>query len=150
MKKIILILSTFIAFSLITKQSFAQVKDILGTWKTIDDATKDAKSYVKIFKATNGMYYGRIMKLLKDPEDMLCTACVGKKKNKKIVGMIIITKMKVVGKGLGSGKIMDPKNGKYYYCTINLDENDKDKLNVRGSLGSFGLIGRTQVWHRVK
>jgi len=150
MKRTILILSVFISFSLLANKASAQIEGIVGMWKTIDDDTGDAKSYVKIFKATNGMYYGKVTKLLTEPQDKKCTACVGKKKNKKIVGMIVITKMKIKGKGLAGGKIMDPGNGKYYYCTINLDENNKDRLNVRGSLGSFGLLGRTQVWHRLK
>ena len=51
-------------------------------WKTVDDETGDALSYVKIFKY-NDYYYGKVKKLLKEPEDKICDACVGKKKGKK-------------------------------------------------------------------
>jgi uncharacterized protein (DUF2147 family) len=130
-------------------QSIAQVDKIVGVWKTIDDATGDAKSHVKIFKATNGLYYGKVIKLLKDPADKKCTACTGDLKNKPIVGMLIVTKMKPDGDELGDGKIMDPANGKYYYCSMALDEDDKNKLEVRGSLDSWGIAGRSQTWYRV-
>ena len=45
------------------------------------------------------------------------------------------------------GHIYDPKNGKEYKCTISLK--DKNTINVRGFIG-ISLIGRTDVWTRVK
>ncbi|MEA2041783.1 MAG: DUF2147 domain-containing protein [Bacteroidota bacterium] len=142
---LLLIASVFVFF---TYESTAQVSQMVGTWKTIDDETGDAKSYVKIFKATNGMYYGKITKLLQEPADKKCTECKGKYKNAPIVGMLIIQKMKVDGDELDDGTIMDPGNGKTYNCSIELDGNDK--LDVRGSLDSWGIAGRTQTWHRLK
>ncbi|MCP4178697.1 MAG: DUF2147 domain-containing protein [bacterium] len=131
-----------------TVKSYSQVDKIIGKWKSIDDETKEEKSYVKIFKATNGMYYGKITKLLKDPPDSKCTECTGNKKNKPIVGMVIISKMEKDGDKLSGGKIMDPKNGKYYSCKIWLDENNKNILHVRGSV-MWGAVGRTQKWIRI-
>jgi uncharacterized protein (DUF2147 family) len=122
---------------------------MIGTWKTIDDETGDAKSHVKIFKATNGLYYGKVIKLLKEPADKKCTKCTGSLKDQPIVGMLVITKMQVDGDELTDGKIMDPNNGKYYHCTLTLDEKDKNKLAVRGSLDSWGIAGRNQTWYRV-
>lgn len=45
------------------------------------------------------------------------------------------------------GHIYDPKTGKEYKCTITAK--DKNTLNVRGFIG-FSMIGRTDVWTRVK
>jgi uncharacterized protein (DUF2147 family) len=45
------------------------------------------------------------------------------------------------------GTICDPENGKIYTCSIWLDEENKDRLHVRGYVGPFF---RTQTWIRVK
>jgi uncharacterized protein (DUF2147 family) len=45
------------------------------------------------------------------------------------------------------GKILDPKNGKLYKCSITLD--GADKLKIRGYIG-VSMFGRTQYWQRVK
>lgn len=138
----------FVAFAGQQKAE-AQVSKLLGVWKTIDDETGKAKSHVKIFKATNGYYYGRIVKLIGQPEDTKCTKCTGKNKNKPIVGMLIITRMEADGDELEGGKILDPGNGEKYYCSISLDDEDSDKLIVRGSLDSWGIAGRSQTWIRL-
>ncbi|MPN07014.1 hypothetical protein SDC9_154273 [bioreactor metagenome] len=62
-----------------------------------------------------------------------------------IVGLKIITDMKVDGKKISGGSILDPATGKIYSCTISFDQ-DKGKLKVRGSLDKSGIIGRTQYW----
>lgn len=145
MKKILLSLVLVLTVSIIAN---AQATKMIGKWKTIDDKDGSAKSIVYIFKATNGMYYGKIEKLFKDPEK-LCTACEGTNKNKPIVGLLIINNMVEEDGKLTGGTIMDPKNGKVYKCNIS-QEGDADKLNVRGSMDRGGLIGRTQTWVRVK
>jgi len=45
------------------------------------------------------------------------------------------------------GKIYDPENGKDYRCKMTLTS--PDVLRVRGFIG-ISLIGRTEVWTRVK
>jgi len=150
-KSSIALVLLFVAFSFLHLESKAQVKDIVGLWKTIDDETGEAKSYIKIYQDnSNGLYYGKIVKLLTKPATTLCTECKGNKKNKKVLGMIVVTKMEVDGDGLDDGKILDPNNGKSYYCSMELDEDNKDKLIVRGSVDTWGLAGRSQTWHRVK
>ncbi|MEI8085279.1 MAG: DUF2147 domain-containing protein [Paludibacter sp.] len=134
-----------IAFSL---TGFAQANKIVGKWKTIDDKDGSTKSIVLVFKATNGKYYGKIEKLFKDPEK-LCTECEGANKNQPILGMMIINNLEEKDGKLTGGTILDPKNGKVYKCNISL-ESDADKLNVRGSLDKFGLVGRSQTWIRSK
>lgn len=127
---------------------FAQVDQIVGRWKTIDDDGKTAKSIVHIFKATNGKYYGKIEKLFANP-DKLCTECEGSNKNKPVVGMMIINGMVENEGALTGGTILDPNNGKVYHCNISFDKNS-GKLSVRGSLDKKGWIGRSQFWLKEK
>ena len=48
---------------LITSALSAQKSSPLGLWKTIDDETKEAKSYMELYEK-NGKVYGKITKLL--------------------------------------------------------------------------------------
>lgn len=126
--------------------SYAQSGDIVGKWTTIDDASKEAKSIVEIFKGKDGKYYGKIAKLLQKPENENCIHCKDDRKNKPLVGLEIIRGLKKDGGEFTGGTITDPKTGKTYKCTITRDGN---QLNVRGYVG-FSLIGRTQVWTAAK
>lgn len=146
--KIIFVLALFLSFTLLNNQAKAQADKMVGMWKTIDDETKEEKSYVKIYKAKNGFYYGKVTKLLKDEQDKKCEECKGPLKDKPIVGMVILIKMKADGDKLEDGKILDPGNGKFYHCTMSLES--QDKLKVRGSLDGWGIAGRTQYWYRLK
>lgn len=123
--------------------SMAQ-SDIIGTWKTIDDETGKEKSIVKIFKATNGKYYGKIISL-KDPKKKngVCDKCTGDKKNKPLIGMLIIEGLKKDGKEFSGGTITNPSDGKVYTCTIWREGNT---LKVRGYIGWFY---KTQTWIKV-
>lgn len=145
MKKLLFTFALLIALSI---SGFAQVDKIVGKWKTIDDKDGSTKSIVYIFKATNGRFYGKIEKLMKDPEK-LCTECGGTNKNQPILGMMIINNLVEKEGSLTGGTILDPKNGKVYKCNISLNKGT-DNLNVRGSLDSGGWIGRSQTWIRVK
>ncbi len=149
-KNVLIIIAVFFALSFYANKVHAQASKITGMWKTIDDETGKAKSYVKIYKARNGFYYGKITKLLLDPQDKKCDKCKGALKDKPVVGMIILLKMKTGDDGLEGGKIMDPGNGKFYHCSMEIDSKNPDKLEVRGSLDSWGWAGRTQYWYRLK
>jgi len=140
MKKTLISLLFLAAFSV---AGFSQIDKIVGKWKTIDDADGTAKSIVFIFKATNGMYYGKIEKLFKDP-DGLCTECEGANKNKPKLGMLVINNMVISGSTLTGGTILDPKNGKVYRCNISYDAKN-NQLNVRGSLDKRGWVARSQI-----
>lgn len=141
MKKSIL----FGLFFMLTSLMYAQSP--IGTWKTIDDETKQAKSYVEIFEK-DGKFYGKVTKILtKGKEDAKCTDCSGALKNKPILGMQILSGLKKDGKEWNGGKIIDPNSGKEYKAKMSLNGNDK--LDVRGFIG-ISLVGRTQTWQRVK
>ena len=53
-KKILFVLAAFISMTLFVNQASAQRGEIVGLWKTIDDETGEAKSYVQIKKAKSG------------------------------------------------------------------------------------------------
>ena len=134
----------FIAFLLCSFSAFSQVSNIVGKWKTIDDETGEAKSIVRIYKADNGKYYGKIEKLFKN-SDGKCVKCKDENKDKPILGMVIITDLKENGDKLDGGYILDPAKGEKYYVTISYDKGT-GKLKVRGSLGKVGMLGRNQYW----
>jgi len=143
MKQVFRFSLIFVMILLLGKVS---AQDIVGYWKTIDDETHKPKSVVHIYKAKDGKYYGRIVKLFRekgeDPNPK-CDKCPGDRKNKPIIGMVILTKLEKVGKNeWDNGRILDPNNGKIYDCKMWIEDG---KLQVRGYLG-WSLIGRSQTW----
>jgi uncharacterized protein (DUF2147 family) len=125
----------------------AQVSAILGEWKTVDDKTGEIRSSVRIYQdSTDGLYYGKIEKMYKYA-DAVCEKCEDENKNKPILGLVIIAGMKVDGKSLKGGTVLDPESGKKYYASISIDEKS-GKLVLRGSLDKRGLFGRNQYWIR--
>lgn len=128
---------------------FGQADKITGKWKTIDDKTGAEKSIVYIYKTADGKYAGKIEKLLKGATETVCKECEGANQNKPITGMTIINDMVEKGGSLGGGTILDPKSGKVYKCFIQYDDKTGN-LKVRGALDKFGMLGRTQIWLKVK
>lgn len=127
--------------------AWAKPGSIVGSWKTIDDETNQAKSVVQIYKR-GGKYFGRITKLYRkkgeDPNPR-CEKCKDgdARKGKRVKGMVILQGLVKKGDKYSGGKILDPKNGKVYKCELWLE---KGKLKVRGYVGIFF---RTQTWHRI-
>lgn len=120
----------------------------VGTWRSIDDKTKQERSIIKITEE-NGELKGVVEKIFDLPGDdpaHLCKECRDERKDQPIVGMIILWGLKKNGEAWTGGEILDPKNGKIYRCKITLSD-DGTSLNVRGFIG-ISLIGRTQVWLR--
>ncbi|MGM9746630.1 MAG: DUF2147 domain-containing protein [Paludibacteraceae bacterium] len=145
MKRIIFV----IALAGITTALFAQ-KEFLGNWTTISDKTGEKESIVRIFKATNGLYYGKIEQLLQ-PEyagkNVVCDKCKGADKGKPVEGLIIIRDMKYENGKLVGGNVLDPDSGNIYYGSITYDA-ATGKLTLRGSIDKRGILGRSQVWIR--
>lgn len=129
-------------------------KTIVGTWITIDHVSGKERSHVKIYKAKNGMYYGKIIKLVSPPkgnENPLCTKCPKKdyRYNKPIIGLVVISRLKASKdlKSASKGKVLDPETGYLVDCKMELT--DDDKLAVRG-YWKVPSIGTTQTWKRLK
>ncbi|MDO1500283.1 DUF2147 domain-containing protein [Winogradskyella maritima] len=134
------ILCFFLFMSTLNAQS------IIGTWKTIDDETGQAKSVVKIFER-DGKIYGKIVEVLNaKSQNPVCSECSGKNKDKPIVGMEIIEGLSQNDEVYDGGTILNPSNGKSYKCRLKLEDNP-DELQVRGYVAFFY---KTQYWKRVK
>ncbi|MBQ8839562.1 MAG: DUF2147 domain-containing protein [Bacteroidales bacterium] len=113
----------------------AQVDKLLGEWKTVDDKSGKQVSIVNVYKADNGLYYGKLIKLLQKDSDQ------------SIIGTMIIKDMKAEDGALTGGRVYDPDNGKTYYAKVTYDPKN-NTLVLRGSLDKRGLIGRSQTWVR--
>lgn len=125
---------------------FAFSQNIIGKWKTIDDKTGKAKSVIEIYEE-DGKYFGKIVEILTPgKENSLCDLCSGDKKDKPVLGMVILMDLEKDGDEWNDGEILDPNEGKTYSCYVSLESNDK--LKVRGYIG-FSLLGRTQYWYKV-
>lgn len=131
-------------FLFLTVLSFAQTS-IIGSWKTVDDATGEEKSIIEIFDR-NGKVYGKIVRIFTtEYADPICEKCPedDSRHNKKIIGMEIIKDMQKDENEYVHGTILDPQDGKIYRCKL---WTEGDELKVRGYWGPFY---RTQTWKRV-
>jgi uncharacterized protein (DUF2147 family) len=93
------------------------------------------------------LYFAKIIENFIGENNALCENCKGQKKDKPIIGLVIIENIKKNGDEFNEGIILDPENGETYKCYLKLINNDK--LKVRGFLG-FSIFGRTQYWSRKK
>lgn len=131
-------------FIMATLSTQAQISQIVGDWKTVDDKTGEKRSIVTIYKGSDGLYYGKVSKLLMYQElHPKCEACEGEDKNAPVEGLVIIRGMKAEDGQLVGGKVLDPESGKFYYGKIYLQNGN---LVLRGSLDKRGFLGRNQTW----
>lgn len=139
LKKIFL---TLFAILFVSAYSIAQTDPIVGTWFNEEKTAK-----VRIYKATNGKFYGKIVWLQtpeKDGKPRVDENNPDKdKRNEPLDGLVILKGFEKDGDDeYDDGTIYDPKNGKTYSCIIT---HKGDKLDVRGYVG-FSWIGRTTEW----
>lgn len=139
-------MKTFLITLLFLSVCAMQAQTPVGTWKTIDDKSGDAKSHIEIYKA-NGKYFGKITKLLKSEPTKKCANCPGSRKNKPLLGMVIVENLSPYKDYWKNGTILDPESGSEYGCSIWFENNNYDELKVRGKHWT-GLF-RTQTWFRV-
>ena len=128
-------------------QGFSQNKDqILGKWV---NSTSEAN--IEITKRSD-KYFGKIV-WLKEPKDEKGNTKTDVKnpaaslRSRTIVGLEILKDFTYDDGEWTGGKIYDPKSGKTYSCNISLKKNGD--LSMRGYIG-VSLIGRTEIWKRVK
>jgi len=131
------------AFTIHTSELLApEARDIIGVWKP-----SEGTSYIRIFKEKGkDKYHGKVV-WLKEPND----AAGNPRKDdngKEIMGMVNLRNFIFEDGEWTDGTIYDPKSGNTYYCTIEMK--NKNKLEVRGSVDPFGLVGRTDTWVRMK
>lgn len=120
----------------------------VGLWKSIDDATHKPRAFIRLYEQA-GEIFGRVESSV-DPNDPteFCTRCDGDRKNKPVIGMVILRHMKKHGAEYSGGDILDPDSGWVYRCRLWLQDGGAS-LVVRGFLG-ISLAGRSQTWLRVE
>jgi uncharacterized protein (DUF2147 family) len=120
---------------------------ILGDWKTVDDRTGENFSIITIYKGSDGLFYGKVSKMLVGPPDLRCDKCPGADHNQPLEGLVIIRGMRYDAEDnqLVGGKVLDPESGKFYYGKIYPKDG---KLVLRGSIDRHGFLGRNQTWVR--
>lgn len=146
----------FIPFSKQKTIPPSTTKTIVGTWISIDDLTGEERSHIKIYKAKNGLYYGKLIKLLFKPEGQenpKCTRCPKDdyRYNQPIIGAVLLTQLEGSKdlKSAKKGKVLDPESGYIVDCQVELDDDNDDILKVRG-YWKIVSIGRTQTWKRLE
>ncbi|MCH2033505.1 MAG: DUF2147 domain-containing protein [Tenacibaculum sp.] len=134
-------------FLLVAFATTVSAQSIFGKWENRDEETGKVDSVIEVYEK-EGKAYAKIVEITdQNRQDAVCDKCSGKNKDKKILGMNILTGLEKDGDEWSGGKILDPKNGKKYKCYIQLVETDK--LKIRGYIG-FSLLGRTAYWFRKK
>ncbi len=120
----------------------------VGLWKNIDDETKQPKALIRI-SDQDGVFNGRIEKILTDKPDAVCDKCTDERKDQPVQGMTIVRGMRRNADEASlydNGNILDPNNGKVYRSQMRLVDGGR-RLEVRGYIG-LPLLGRTQTWVR--
>lgn len=120
--------------------------DIIGVW-----LSTDGKGQVQIYKEGN-KYFGKLI-WLKEPNGAKGNPKLDannpdeSQRSKPLIGALLLRNFKYDDGEWNGGRIYDPQNGKDYKCYLKLK--DPKTLNVRGYIG-FSLLGRTEVWTKVK
>lgn len=141
MKYLIACLFSFSLFA----NAHAQKHAIEKTWYNAEKTSR-----IRIFKATDGKFYGKIV-WLQTPNDPNGNPRTDKenpdaaKKSKPLMDLLILTgfsstKDPNVFEG---GKVYDPNNGKTYCGKLTLKDN---VLDLRGYICSMTFLGRTSQW----
>lgn len=129
--------------------AFAQDTPV-GLWKTIDDDGKIVKTLIRISESA-GVISGTIEKLLDPKAATVCAKCTDERKDKAVVGMMIIRGIKRNADDAtlwDGGEVLDPENGSTYRLRLRPADGGK-KLEVRGYVG-VPMLGRSQTWVRVE
>lgn len=149
MKKMKLALLTGLVLS--TSSLFA-ADDLAGTWRSIDDKTGFSKALIEIKKSDNGVYQGKIIKILPRPgytPKTHCQDCPAPYKGAPMLGLTVLDGMKQKNATeYEGGTILDPLSGKIYKSKIKVSNNGK-RLRMRGYVG-VEVFGRSQTWIRDK
>ena len=145
MKKFFTLICTLLSMTLLASAA-PNPDDVIGVW-----LNSSGEGQIEIYKEGN-KYFGRIVWLKKpngpkgnpkldanNPDESM--------RSKPLLGSMILRNFKYDNGEWNGGRIYDPQNGKDYKCYMKLK--DPKTLSVRGYIG-FSLLGRTEVWTRVK
>ncbi len=139
-RKFLTTITLILAFSISSQTIF-------GKWNSKNDETGEVDSVIEVYEK-EGKAYAKIIEIKDaDRQNSVCEQCEGSNKNKKILGLNILTGLEKDGKEWSGGTILDPRNGKVYKCYIKLT--NKNKLKIRGYIG-VSLFGKTAYWYRAE
>jgi uncharacterized protein (DUF2147 family) len=137
-----LLIIAFLVFTVF--QLHAQADKIVGIYMPAKGT-----SQVRIFKATNGKYYGKV-EWLKEEKDKLDVNNPDEKlRNNKILGLMILRDF-IYNNDKNrweDGTVYDPDNGKTYDCYIWF-EDDENVMTLKGYVLGMKFIGRAENWKR--
>ncbi len=132
-----------LAALLVALPAFAQSSPV-GTWRTIDEATNQPKSIVRVFER-GGQLFGEIVRLL--PEGRRCVDCAARFNGQDLRGTEILSGFTRSGSTWEGGRITDPKNGRTYRAKMQIQSDGR--LKVWGYVGmDTPLTRRAQYWVR--
>jgi uncharacterized protein (DUF2147 family) len=139
----------FFTFTLLTflfTSLVAQENRVVDKW-----FNEDETAHIRVFKATNGKYYGKIEWLKEDPDRLDVNNPDVDKQKEPLLGLMILAGFVYEdGKDKwNKGTIYDPDNGKTYDCYMWF-EDDPDVLCIKGYVLGMKFIGRETKWKRVK
>jgi uncharacterized protein (DUF2147 family) len=139
-KSIFLISCLFFTTSFV----FSQADKIVGIW-----VPAKGTSQVRIFKATNGKYYGKVEWLKEDKDKLDVNNPDKSQRDKKIWGLMILKDFSYnAGKNRWEGgTVYDPDNGKTYDCYMWF-ESDDNIMTLKGYVMGMKFVGRAEDWKR--
>ena len=126
----------FLSMVLMLLAASGYAQDIMGKW-----LTEAGDAQVEIYQAGDKIN-GKIVWLKKGPETKDEHNSDAKLRNRKLMGVNILSGLKKKNDKWEDGKIYNPKNGKTYKCNIWLEGK---QLKVRGYIG---FLYETQTWNR--
>jgi uncharacterized protein (DUF2147 family) len=148
--KVLTFAAAFASLVVAAGQALSAEPTPVGLWQAVDDDTKQPTGWFLI-RDHGGVYDGIIAKMFlkpgEDPNEP-CVQCKDDRHNHPWLGLEIIRGMKPEGESkYGSGRILDPRDGKIYKATMKVTP-DGQTLIVRGYIG-FELLGQNQYWTRL-
>lgn len=120
-------------------------QDYLGLWLVIDEDDGRPEAVMEIY-AEGGAVHGRLVRSLEtESGEIRCGDCEGEYAGADLRGVRVLRDLEWSGDGFSEGHVLDPRSGKTYKATLQLE--DRDHLLVRGYVGVKAL-GKTRVLQR--
>ena len=126
--------------------TFAQEESVKGIWYNTEKTSK-----IKIFKATNGKYYGKIV-WMKNPEKKDINNPDPNKHNDPIMDMLFVKDFIYDADNAQwtGGTIYDPDSGKTYDCYMWFEGGDMEILHVKGYVMGMKFMGKEVEWTKTE
>jgi len=137
-----LFVSIVLAFS--TCFLYGQADKLVGIYLTAEKG-----SQVRIFKATDGKYYGKVEWIEEEPDKLDVNNPDESLRTKKVWGLMILKGFTYneAKKRWDGGTVYDPDNGKTYDAFMWFD-GDNINLHLKGYVMGMKFVGRESLWTR--